>query len=176
MGVNKTQRRVSPGAGSGGGVPLMFPPGPIMEKPHTLRSYASDHFRPPLASPKPPPGPPGMFPPRDFTWRHSRLPIQEPLLRRLLNKEELAHQACVTFHTILVYMGDLPGRQSRVGLELTDLIFTGPLKQASTQHLSPTLCHYSCVFLTVLTLDQERIRTQEMRPGDSSGKRDHHRP
>ena len=56
----------------------------------------------------------------------------EPLLRRLLNKEELAHQACVTFHTILVYMGDLPGRQSRVGLELTDLIFTGPLKQAST--------------------------------------------
>ena len=29
-------------------------------------------------------------------------------------------------------MGDLPGRQSRVGLELTDLIFTGPLKQAST--------------------------------------------
>lgn len=131
MGVNKTQRRVSPGAGSGGGgVPLMFPPGPLMEKPHTLRSYASDHFR---ASPKPPMGPPpghpGMFPPRDLVWRHTRLPIQEPLLRRLLNKEELAHQACVTFHTILVYMGDLPGRQSRVGLELTDLIFTGPLKQ-----------------------------------------------
>ena len=70
-------------------------------------------------------------PPRDHLWRHSRLPITEPLLRRLLNKEELAHQACVTFHTILVYMGDLPGRQSRVGLELTDLIFTGPLKQVS---------------------------------------------
>ena len=58
--------------------------------------------------------------------------MSEPLLRRLLNKEELAHQACVTFHTILVYMGDIPGRQSRVGLELTDLIFTGPLKQASS--------------------------------------------
>ncbi len=148
MGVNKTQRRVSPGAGSGGGVPLMFPPGPLMEKPHTLRSYASDHFRPPLAPPKspvgPPPGPPGMFPPRDLVWRHTRLPIQEPLLRRLLNKEELAHQACVTFHTILVYMGDLPGRQSRVGLELTDLIFTGPLKQVSTRQSHP-LSLFLCV-------------------------------
>ena len=58
--------------------------------------------------------------------------MSEPLLRRLLNKEELAHQACVTFHTILIYMGDIPGRQTRVGLELTDLIFTGPLKQASS--------------------------------------------
>ena len=126
----------------------MFPPGPLMEKPHTLRSYASDHFRPPLAPPKspvgPPPGPPGMFPPRDLVWRHTRLPIQEPLLRRLLNKEELAHQACVTFHTILVYMGDLPGRQSRVGLELTDLIFTGPLKQASTRQSHP-LSLFLCV-------------------------------
>ena len=26
-------------------------------------------------------------------------------------------------------MGDLPGRQSRVAMELTDLIFDGPLKQ-----------------------------------------------
>ena len=62
--------------------------------------------------------------------------MSEPLLRRLLNKEELAHQACVTFHTILIYMGDIPGRQTRVGLELTDLIFTGPLKQASTLLMS----------------------------------------
>ena len=139
MGVNKTQRKLSPGSG------MMYPgpPGPapppppiMMEKPHTLRNYAVEHFRSPLPSPKSSinggtllrvgPGPP-----RDQLWRHSRVPIQEPLLRRLLNKEELAHQACVTFHTILVYMGDSPGRQSRVGLELTDLIFTGPLKQAS---------------------------------------------
>ena len=61
------------------------------------------------------------------------MPITEPLLRRLLNKEELAHQACVTFHTMLLYMGDIPGRQSRVGLKLTDLIFTGPLKQVNSQ-------------------------------------------
>ena len=141
MGVNKAQRKLSPGSG------MMYPgPGPapppppiIMEKPHTLRNYAGEHFRSPIPSPKSSinggtllrvgPGPPGH--PRDPLWRHSRVPISEPLLRRLLNKEELAHQACVTFHTILVYMGDQPGRQSRVGMELTDLIFTGPLKQAS---------------------------------------------
>ena len=112
----------------------------MMEKPHTLRNYAADHFRSPLPSPKSsiaggtlmrPGPPPPLLMMRDPLWRHTRLPITEPLLRRLLNKEELAHQACVTFHTILMYMGDIPGRQSRVGLELTDLIFSGPLKQAS---------------------------------------------
>jgi len=144
MGVHpKPPRKMSPG-GSGG--VLISPPAPppppgpaLMERPsppHTLRNYAADHFRSPGPSPKSsvatlprPPPHPHMFPRPEPLWRHSRLPITEPLLRRLLNKEELAHQACVTFHTILVYMGDLPGRQSRVGLELTDLIFTGPLKQ-----------------------------------------------
>ena len=122
MGVNKPQRRISPSQMYGA---------PINEKPHTLRNYALDHFRSPIPSPKSSVngatlqrGGGG----RDL-WRHTRAPITEPLLRRLLNKEELAHQACVTFHTILRYMGDMPGRQSRVGIELTDLIFDGPLKQ-----------------------------------------------
>jgi len=122
MGVNKPQRRISPSQMYGA---------PINEKPHTLRNYALDHFRSPVPSPKSSVngatlqrGGGG----RDL-WRHTRAPITEPLLRRLLNKEELAHQACVTFHTILRYMGDMPGRQSRVGIELTDLIFDGPLKQ-----------------------------------------------
>jgi myosin-7 len=62
-------------------------------------------------------------------WRYSRGPLAQPLLRRLLNKEELAHQACVIFQAIQLYMGDMPGRHTRLGLELTDLIFSGPLKQ-----------------------------------------------
>ena len=41
-------------------------------------------------------------------------------------------QAVLIYQGILRYMGDMPGRQSRVGIELTDLIFDGPLKQAST--------------------------------------------
>ena len=65
-------------------------------------------------------------------WRFSPVPIQQPLLRRLLNKEELAVQAVLIYQGILRYMGDMPGRQSRVGIELTDLIFDGPLKQASS--------------------------------------------
>jgi len=102
------------------------------EKPHTLKNYAVDHFRSPLQSPQSSlnrtllrSGPISM----SNMWRHSRGPITQPLLRRLLNKEELAHQACVIFQTILRYMGDMPGRQSRLGLELTDVIFSGPLKQ-----------------------------------------------
>ena len=40
-------------------------------------------------------------------------------------------QAVLIYQGILRYMGDMPGRQSRVGIELTDLIYEGPLKQAS---------------------------------------------
>jgi len=133
MGVQQGPRKVSP--------PHLYGPGPgppagaLYDRPHTLRDYGQDHFRSPRGSPKssisggpamlgprPPPGP------RDL-WRFSPTPISQPLLRRLLNKEELAHQACVIYQAILRYMGDLPGRQSRIALELTDLIFDGPLKQ-----------------------------------------------
>jgi hypothetical protein len=37
-------------------------------------------------------------------------------------------QACVIFHHLLMYMGDAPSRRSRLGMELTDVIFDGPLK------------------------------------------------
>jgi hypothetical protein len=30
-----------------------------------------------------------------------------------------------------MYMGDIPGRRSRLGMELTDIIFDGPLKHVS---------------------------------------------
>ena len=54
MGVNKAQRKLSPGSG----VMHYPPPGsgpmpmPMMEKAHTLRNYANDHFRSPIPSPK----------------------------------------------------------------------------------------------------------------------------
>ena len=37
-------------------------------------------------------------------------------------------KACMVFHAILKYMGDLPSRRTRTGNELTDQIFEGPLK------------------------------------------------
>merc|ERR1719429_668108 len=100
------------------------------EKPHTLEDYAIDHFRPPpkrtasksltLASARRGRG--------DELWRHSREPIKLPLLKKLMNKDELREEACMVFHAILKYMGDLPSRRTRTGNELTDQIFEGPLK------------------------------------------------
>jgi len=61
-------------------------------------------------------------------WRHSREPLKQPLLKKLLTKEELAEEACFAFSAMLKYMGDLPSKRPRVGNEYTDQIFDGPLK------------------------------------------------
>ena len=104
-----------------------------MEKPHTLEEYSVDHFRPPpkrtmsksltLSSAKKGRG--------EELWRHSREPIRLPLLKKLMNKDELREEACLIFHAVLKYMGDLPSRRTRTGNELTDAIFEGPLKHVS---------------------------------------------
>ena len=67
----------------------------------------------------------------DELWRHSREPIKFPLLKKLMNKDELREESCSIFHAILKYMGDLPSRRTRTGNELTDQIFEGPLKHVS---------------------------------------------
>lgn len=64
----------------------------------------------------------------DELWRHSREPIKQPLLKKLLTKEELAEEACFAFSAMLKYMGDLPSKRPRIGNEYTDQIFDGPLK------------------------------------------------
>lgn len=64
----------------------------------------------------------------DELWRHTREPIKQPLLRKLVSKDELADEACFAFNAILKYMGDLPTKRPRLGNEYTDLIFDGPLK------------------------------------------------
>jgi len=61
-------------------------------------------------------------------WRHSREPLKQPLLKKLLTKEELAEEACFAFSAVLKYMGDLPSKRPRIGNEYTDQIFDGPLK------------------------------------------------
>ena len=70
----------------------------------------------------------------DDLWRHNREPLKQPLLKKLLNKDELAGEACLGFHAILKYMGDLPSRRTRTGNELTDQIFEGPLKHVSNAY------------------------------------------
>ncbi|KOC63304.1 Unconventional myosin-VIIb, partial [Habropoda laboriosa] len=100
------------------------------DKPHTLLEYAIDHFR----------TPPKRTMSKALTltaarrghtdelWHHSRDPIKQPLLKKLISKEELAEEACFAFNAILKYMGDLPTKRPRIGNEYTDLIFDGPLK------------------------------------------------
>lgn len=112
----------------------------VMEKPHTLEDYAVDHFRPPpkkgtmsksltlSSAKKSGRGGGGGGGSGDELWRHSREPIKLPLLKKLMNKDELREEACMVFHAILKYMGDLPSRRTRTGNELTDQIFEGPLK------------------------------------------------
>ena len=63
----------------------------------------------------------------DDLWRHTREPMKQPLLQKLIGKEELAEEACFAFTATLKYMGDLPAKR-RLGNEYTDQIFEGPLK------------------------------------------------
>lgn len=104
--------------------------GDSQEKPYTLEEYSLDHFRAPpkrtvsraitLTS--------ARRPSNDVLWKYSREPIKQPLLKKLLHKDELAQEAVYAFNAILKYMGDLPSRRTRQGNDLTDQIFDGPLK------------------------------------------------
>ncbi|XP_025836216.1 myosin-VIIa isoform X1 [Agrilus planipennis] len=98
------------------------------DKPHTLADYAIDHFRPPLKRTMSKSLTLASRRGYDDLWRHSREPIKQPLLKKLLSKEELADEACFAFSAILKYMGDLPSKRPRSGNEYTDHIFDGPLK------------------------------------------------
>ncbi|KAG5675745.1 hypothetical protein PVAND_005623 [Polypedilum vanderplanki] len=98
------------------------------ERPYNLSEYALDHFRPPpkrtmsktltLSSKR------GT----EELWRYSREPLKQPLLKKLLTKEELSEEACFAFTAIMKYMGDLPSKRPRFGNEITDHIFDSPLK------------------------------------------------
>ncbi|CAH1781656.1 unnamed protein product [Owenia fusiformis] len=100
------------------------------EKPHTLEEYSYDHFRPPpkrtltktlsLSSAK--------RRKADELWRYSKEPLKQPLLKKLLGKDELVQEAVMCYLALLKYMGDHPSRRSRNGNELTDQLFEPPLK------------------------------------------------
>ena len=84
-------------------------------------------------------------------WRHSREPLKQPLLKKLLNKDEMAGEACTAAHAILKYMGDLPSRRTRTGNELTDTIFEGPLKHVSQTNVSHALLEVTNISFSTST-------------------------
>jgi len=100
----------------------------LVEKPHTLEEYAVDHFRAPQKKTVPKGLTAARRSVQDELWRHSRDPLKLPLLRKLISKEELSHEAIFAFQASLKYMGDIPYRRARSANELTDQIFEGPLK------------------------------------------------
>ncbi|KAG2456572.1 MYO7A protein, partial [Polypterus senegalus] len=105
-------------------------------KPYTLEEFSYDYFRPP---PKHTLSRVMITKSRgkDKLWSCTREPIKQPLLKKVLNHEELSQEACMAFIDILSkqysspimkYMGDYPSKRTRSVNELTDQIFEGALK------------------------------------------------
>lgn len=96
----------------------------IDDKGHTLEQYSYDHFR---VQPKKTWT--NTFSRRgDRLWAYQKEPLKQPLLKKLIGKNELSEEACECFLSILKYMGDHPSTRKRMGNELTDNIFEPPLK------------------------------------------------
>ncbi|XP_072246199.1 unconventional myosin-VIIb [Leuresthes tenuis] len=89
--------------------------------PVTLKEFSLEYFRQPTKDVNQQVMSRNAAPER--LWAHSREPIRQPLLKKLVGNPELSHKACQAFTAILKYMGDYPTRQMQSALELTDLIF-----------------------------------------------------
>ncbi|XP_062417265.1 myosin VIIAa [Pungitius pungitius] len=96
-------------------------------KPYTLEEFSYDYFRPP---PKHTLSRVMVTKNRgkDKMWSCTREPLKQPLLKKVVNHEELAQDACMSFIAMMKYMGDYPSKRTRSVNELTDQIFEGALK------------------------------------------------
>ncbi|XP_075329092.1 myosin VIIAa [Odontesthes bonariensis] len=96
-------------------------------KPYTLEEFSYDYFRPP---PKHTLSRVMVTKNRgkDKLWSCTREPLKQPLLKKVVNHEELAQDACMSFIAMMKYMGDYPSKRMRSVNELTDHIFEGALK------------------------------------------------
>ncbi|XP_077623655.1 unconventional myosin-VIIa isoform X2 [Crocuta crocuta] len=99
----------------------------VRAKPYTLEEFSYDYFRPPpkhtlsrvMVS---------KARGKDRLWSHTREPLKQALLKKILGSEELSQEACMAFIAMLKYMGDYPSKRARSVNELTDQIFEGALK------------------------------------------------
>ncbi|RVE65198.1 hypothetical protein OJAV_G00133080 [Oryzias javanicus] len=96
-------------------------------KPYTLEEFSYDYFRPP---PKHTLSRVMVTKNRgkDKLWSCTREPLKQPLLKKVVNHEDLAQEACMAFIAMMKYMGDYPSKRTRSVNELTDQIFEGALK------------------------------------------------
>nr|KAF6325118.1 myosin VIIA [Myotis myotis] len=106
---------------------LRAPEPEVRAKPYTLEEFSYDYFRPPpkhtlsrvMVS---------KARGKDRLWSHTREPLKQALLKKILGSEELSQEACMAFIAVLKYMGDYPSKRMRSVNELTDQIFEGALK------------------------------------------------
>ncbi|KAL7400692.1 hypothetical protein ABVT39_016104 [Epinephelus coioides] len=112
---------------------LVMPESDGRIKPYTLEEFSYDYFRPP---PKHTLSRVMVTKNRgkDKMWSCTREPLKQPLLKKVVNHEELAQEACMLFYSLtffppmMKYMGDYPSKRMRSVNELTDQIFEGALK------------------------------------------------
>ncbi|KAL7400691.1 hypothetical protein ABVT39_016104 [Epinephelus coioides] len=106
---------------------LVMPESDGRIKPYTLEEFSYDYFRPP---PKHTLSRVMVTKNRgkDKMWSCTREPLKQPLLKKVVNHEELAQEACMSFIAMMKYMGDYPSKRMRSVNELTDQIFEGALK------------------------------------------------
>ncbi|XP_026154272.1 LOW QUALITY PROTEIN: myosin VIIAa [Mastacembelus armatus] len=106
---------------------LVLPESDGRVEPYTLEEFSYDHFRPP---PKHTLSRVMVTKNRgkDKLWSCTREPLKQPLLKKVINHEELAQDACMSFIAMMKYMGDYPSKRTRSVNELTDQIFEGALK------------------------------------------------
>uniref|UniRef100_A0A8C1I342 Myosin VIIA n=1 Tax=Cyprinus carpio carpio TaxID=630221 RepID=A0A8C1I342_CYPCA len=95
-------------------------------QPYTLEEFSYDHFRPPSKSTLSRVIIKGRG--KDKLWCCTREPLKQPLLKKVLNHEELSQDALQAFIAIMKYMGNYPSKRSRSVNELTDQIFEEALK------------------------------------------------
>ncbi|XP_063762884.1 LOW QUALITY PROTEIN: myosin VIIAa [Eleginops maclovinus] len=106
---------------------ILLPESDDRIKPYTLEEFSYDYFRPP---PKHTLSRVMVTKNRgkDKMWSCTREPLKLPLLKKVVNHEELAQDACMAFIAMMKYMGDYPSKRTRSVNELTDQIFEGALK------------------------------------------------
>ncbi|XP_026756865.2 myosin-VIIa-like [Galleria mellonella] len=64
-------------------------------------------------------------------WVHSREPIRKPLLKKLLENDQLSKHAVIAYIGILKYMGDMPAPKARAVTEYTDEIFKSAITESA---------------------------------------------
>jgi hypothetical protein len=70
----------------------------------------------------------------DQLWRHSPIPLERCLLKRLHGKSEAVEESLVSYTFLMRYMGDLPAQPTDFFIMPTDVIFRAPLRYVRATH------------------------------------------